>query len=352
MTHARKRVFFESCYSGSGSREAMTESSVRARRARCRVPRAAFAAAGLVWLAGSARAQPAGPGGPTAAPTAAPVVPPPGSEDLGRCVGAFERAQRLRRNGRLLATETELVTCAQERCPEPIAQKCTGWLREVDAELPTVVIYARDADGADTVEVRIEVDGHVVGTRLNGRPIALDPGPHLFRFEHPGSPVVRRWLVLIAAEKNRRVALAFGRTPSGWLEGNGSEAGPDPLPAPPPPPTSGIPPLSYAGFAVAAAGVVVGTVTGAVALSERSALGERCPQDVCSADDADSYRHAATLARVSTVSFIAAAGGATAGVMALWLGAPTTAGPDAATARAAVAPYAGPDGLGLRGVFW
>jgi hypothetical protein len=342
MTHARKRVFGEPCYSGSEFRKAMTESSVRARRGCGRVPSAALAAAGLVWLAGSAGAQPAG--------SAAPTVAPPGNDDLGRCVGAFERAQRLRREGRLLASETELVTCAQERCPEPIAQKCTGWLREVDAELPTVVIYARDADGADAVEVRVEVDGQVVSTRLNGRPVALDPGPRLFRFEHPGSPVVRRWLVLVAAEKNRRVALSFGRTPRGWLEGEGPEAGPDPLP--PTPPTPAIPPLSYAGFAVAAAGVVVGTVTGAVALSERSALGERCPQNVCSADDADGYRHAATLARVSTVSFIAAAGGAAAGVMALLLGAPVAAGPEAATARAAVAPYAGPDGLGLRGVFW
>ena len=290
--------------------------------------------------------EPASSPAPTAAPTAAPAA----SDDLHRCVAAFGRAQRLRREGRLLASETELVTCAQELCPEPIAQKCTGWLREVSAEVPSIVVYASDVEGADTVDVRVEVDGQVVSRQLDGRPIALDPGSHLLHFEHPGSPVVRRWLVLVVAEKNRRVAVSFAGTPPGLFAGNAQEpATGEPTAAAP---MRSLPPLSYAGFAVAAAGVVVGTVTGAVALSERSALGDRCPQNVCSADDADSYRHAATLARVSTVGLIAGAGGAAAAVMSLLLAAPARDGGDAAPSSAVVAPMVGPGGLGVRGVFW
>jgi len=207
-----------------------------------------------------------------------------------------------------------------------VAEKCALWLRDLDAALPTIIVVARDPDGNDIADVRVLVDEELRWSRLDGRPWPLDPGPHHLRLEHAPWRMVERQLVLIETEHNRRVEVVFSRAPSESaprhstpLAGRAMPGGTRPGPAAALEDGSSISPVSWVGFSVGAAALVVGTVTGAVSLDRINDIKDRCPNNVCSAADADQYRSAATLARVSTLSFIAAAAGTTVGLVSLFV---------------------------------
>jgi hypothetical protein len=81
--------------------------------------------------------------------------------------------------------------------------------------------------------------------------------------------------------------------------------------------TSSTPPLVYVGFGIAAAGVVVGGVTGVLALSKGSTLKDACPDAHCGPSQQDALHDARALGTVSTISFVVAGAGATLGVIGL-----------------------------------
>ena len=239
----------------------------------------------------------------------------PANEPLAICVGAFKAAQQLRRSGQLLASRKQLTLCGQPHCPSILTDKCTRWHREVTAALPSIVVAAKDPEGRDAIHVRVRVDARTLATSLHGRSLELDPGPHALQFDLPGAVSIQRTIVLTEGEKRRRVAIRFAKAdrrrprspePPGASSSDGPASGP-------------IWPLVVGGFAVGGAGLVVGTVTGAIALDERASLADSCPNDLCPDDLRDDYRRARTLANVSTLSFIAATVGATVGVVSLFV---------------------------------
>jgi hypothetical protein len=135
------------------------------------------------------------------------------ADDTPACLGAYEQAQRYKSDSRLRAARDALIVCARDTCPVAIARECDGWRTEVEQSLPTVVVEARGPSGQDLVEVRVRVDGEVIAERLDGRPLAVDPGAHTFRYElHGGAgvaPPIEERLVVRAGEKNRRLVARF-----------------------------------------------------------------------------------------------------------------------------------------------
>jgi hypothetical protein len=121
------------------------------------------------------------------------------------CFSAAESAQKLRAQGQLREARERLLVCAQTGCPGAVQADCTTWLTEVNAQLPSVVVQARDAAGADLSDVRVLVDGVPVADHLDGRPIELDPCLHVLRLEHAGAVSVERSLVLVEGQKARAV---------------------------------------------------------------------------------------------------------------------------------------------------
>jgi hypothetical protein len=92
-----------------------------------------------------------------------------------------------------------------------------------------------------------------------------------------------------------------------------------------------------------AVGLIVGGVTGGLALGRHASLSDECPNARCStahAGDVDTYR---TLADVATVATIAGAAAAAAGVVLLVI--------PPASARPSVGVYAGPRAAGITGTF-
>ena len=61
----------------------------------------------------------------------------------GVCVSAYERAQDLRRTGKLVDAREALITCSQPVCPAAATVDCTPWLGEVEQSLPAVGVSAR-----------------------------------------------------------------------------------------------------------------------------------------------------------------------------------------------------------------
>ncbi len=217
------------------------------------------------------------------------------------CANAFERTQETRRASQLLEAKRQALTCASKSCPALLADPCLSWLEELDAAIPSVVVAVLDATGSDR-RSPVTVDGEPAPEVDAGRPLPLDPGPHLFETTVDGE-VVRAEVVLRAGEQLRRITLRA---------------------KPIPPPDASDTPLTTVGWvalSIGAAGVIVGTVTGVLALSKKADLDEVCvDRSRCPSDRAPDIDTMNTLAHVSTAGFIVGALGVVAGTVLLLIG--------------------------------
>ncbi len=128
--------------------------------------------------------------------------PKPSASD---CVGTHESALAHRRQGELTLAAKEFAACTQPSCPAPVREECAARARQIDSVIPTVVPVAKIEDGQELVDVEVEVDGHVLTQRLDGRAHRLDPGPHRFQFHAKDRSSVEIDVVLAEGEQLRRV---------------------------------------------------------------------------------------------------------------------------------------------------
>jgi hypothetical protein len=103
------------------------------------------------------------------------------------CFNAYERAQRLRQDHKLLASREQLRVCADKACPTFVKNDCNKWLTEVEASLPSVVLTTpSDQKGRAENRVAAYIDGERVAEQIDGREIPVDSGPHDVRYELDG----------------------------------------------------------------------------------------------------------------------------------------------------------------------
>ncbi len=110
--------------------------------------------------------------------------------------------------------------------------------------------------------------------------------------------------------------------------------------------------LAIVAFGVGGAGLVLGTITGLLAMGKHSDLEEACPEGKCTSDkqgDVDSYK---TMGTLSTVGFIVAGVGAAAGAV-LWFTAPKESASNKPATQVGFSPYVtvGGGGAGVTGRF-
>ena len=105
--------------------------------------------------------------------------------------------------------------------------------------------------------------------------------------------------------------------------------------------------VTWIGLGVTAAGLVAGSVTGALSIADKGSLASQCNGTRCPPSANGTLQNANTFATVSDVSFIVAGVGAGLGLAGfLWLR------PSAAPATSAsVRPWIGPGGAGVSGTF-
>ncbi len=130
-----------------------------------------------------------------------------------QCIAASEQGQSERDEGHYRAARKAFFECARVACPRVVVESCTKWLRDLDDSAPSIVLGATDERGNDLTDVNVTLDGVPLASVLDGKPIEVDAGEHLVRFERAGSQVAQLKLVLRAGEKARVVTAVL--QPSG-----------------------------------------------------------------------------------------------------------------------------------------
>jgi len=124
----------------------------------------------------------------------------------GACVAAADRAQDLRSAGKLRAARAELLVCTQQTCNAVVRADCEKWLREIDAEAPSVVVHAVDARGNAVRDVQATVDDTAVA---DGAALTVDPGSHLVRVTTRTGESAERRVVIALGERARKIEVRF-----------------------------------------------------------------------------------------------------------------------------------------------
>jgi hypothetical protein len=138
------------------------------------------------------------------------------------CAEAYEKAQEERKAGHITAAIEQLTRCAAQECPSFVRKDCIQWMTDAESTQPTVV-FAVHRDGVEVTEVQVLMDGRVLARAIDGKAVALDPGPHLFSFRAPDGTFSERRFIIREGERNRLieielVAKAPARVPSPQVE--------------------------------------------------------------------------------------------------------------------------------------
>lgn len=96
---------------------------------------------------------------------------------------------------------------SQAGCPDAIRAECAEFRKDTERSVPTLIFAALDEQGGDLIQVRVSSGDQLLAESLDGRPIALDPGQHHFKFELSSGQVLESDVLVREGEKNRIVSV-------------------------------------------------------------------------------------------------------------------------------------------------
>jgi hypothetical protein len=261
------------------------------------------------------------------------------------CIAADTDGQSLRLENKLGAARTHFTVCASARCPKIVRDDCLQRIDEVEKAQPTVIFSATNGNGRPVVMVQVFMDGALVAERLDGEPLPIDPGDHVFTFKALGRTDAEMKLSIHEGERERHgvvlrtasaIPAAAEQAPS-VADVSTAVSAPPKLAASSTPDTniawSARPEISAASvelnsttrnlaLGVGGAGIValgVGSVFGIITMSNWNAAQRACGQ-ACPANSMGQReeRSASSDGTISTVAFVAGGAALAAGVI-LWL---------------------------------
>ena len=232
------------------------------------------------------------------------------ADQVSACADAAERAQTLRDKNQLREARRDLRMCAQESCPAAVRRDCIGWLEELDALQPSIVVHARDSRGRDVAGVSVAIDGEPVASKLDGAPMRADPGRHLVTLVARSGARTEADVLLVSGEKVRVIDARFS-TP---LRADGSAESAANAPSPKSEP--GVPRwIGWGLGGVSAVSLALGAVVEVGAVHDWRAMRDGCAHtSSCSASDVDSAR-----ARLWYAAPILFGVGVVTGALAAWV---------------------------------
>jgi len=222
--------------------------------------------------------------------------------------------------------------------PAPFHRAQDKARREIEALAPRIPSVALTITGPSSEPITITLDDQPLPPGRVSSPVPVDPGEHRLAVTAPGWRTEQRSLSLAEGEaKTLTIALSRGDGPA-VADPDGQDDGPgEPLP---------IGPIVL--FGVGGAALIVGGVTGALALERSDELHDRCPPNPCPPENEALEDEAKVFATVSTVGFVLG-GAAVAGGLAWWLFG-SSDGEDELS-RSWLRPLVGPTSLGIGGTF-
>jgi hypothetical protein len=220
----------------------------------------------------------------------------------------------------------------------------------LNGRVPSLSISIKGASAGETPTVSI--DGDSVPSGALGLPRAVDPGHHLIVAKTAHAEAKQEIDVREGEQKPLELTLvavaAVAETPEAE-------------PATPPSASETAGPvakshsptfLTWTGVGLAGAGVIVGTVSGVLSLSKKSALQNECANGICGPSAYSDYDLANTAATISTIGFIAAGIGAVFAAATLIVGHHEGAAAVPATGTSVtIRPSIALDVSGIRGSF-
>jgi hypothetical protein len=262
------------------------------------------------------------------------------------CVAASHASLDLSRRQDLRAARAQLLICSAESCPEDIRKDCVKRTADVSAQIPTLIVTAKDASGAPLTAVKVTMDGEVLAERLEGTGVAVDPGEHTFTFEAAGQQLVTKTWMIQQTQKERREDIAFE-----------APAGPAPAVAQASKPTDGgqgsdaHKTAAFIGVGFAVAGLIGGTTYGVLAISRKNDAHGVCPgSSVCATPEGVSkWSSAQSAANISTLLFVVGGLGALEAAIFWFTPSAGSAGSGAGGTSTQVG--IGPGGLQLKGAW-
>jgi len=132
---------------------------------------------------------------------------PARQKDRRACANAYEKAQELRQASKLRRSREALLGCAKSSCGEFVQTECKRWLTEVDSEMPSVVIAAKNESAEPVIQVDVTMDGELLTSQVDGHATNVDPGVHDFYFRTSAGAVAERRLVIAKGDRNRIVEI-------------------------------------------------------------------------------------------------------------------------------------------------
>lgn len=216
---------------------------------------------------------------------------------------------------------------------------CNALIAELGKKIGEVTLTV---DGYVTgATVTVTLDGEVIAPAALSVPRILDPGNHVVAVQATGSPDARVEFALAEGEhKSVDVHLEKTAQPPIPVPVTTTEA-PTSLKAPPPEPTpvmvrTGPGWLTYVGFSVAGAGVLVGSITGLQAFAAANRLSGKCDSNhVCPASQDSDVNKLNTTSTISTISFALAGVGLAAALFDLGTSATAEPHPAPTTGKSA-----------------
>jgi len=204
---------------------------------------------------------------------------------LGKYVEAMESFNKIIRE-KVGANATEAFVRAQEDARREVVG--------LDEKIGWVTISVTGPS-----EPEVKLDGAAVSVASLGVKRAANPGDHVLEISADGYlPAKRSFSIQPGATEE--VALAMEPAP----EPVGGDGGTPPVGAP----DTGTGALGIAGWVaigVGGAGLVLGAVTGGLAIGKHGELSDNCPNGICATSQQDTLDSYQTLGTISTVGFIA-----------------------------------------------
>ena len=253
--------------------------------------------------------------------------------DAGQLIEARETA---------LAVVKMPVESDEGKASENARAECAKMISELATRIARVTLSVTHVPAG--VSPTVTIDNELVNVAVLAEPRSINPGKHV--------AVVKAGSV----EKSVEFELKDGeqRSVEIVLPETAATPSPTPTPVPTPLPTPTPTPvtretttstgwLTYAGFGAAGAGLVVGSITGLMAMSSSNRLLDRCGRDHlhCPDSETSTLRSYNTTSTLSTIGFVVVGVGLTLGIIDLATG---------ATAKTATVSV-GLGGLSLQGNF-
>jgi hypothetical protein len=129
--------------------------------------------------------------------------------DLEACSVAYARGQEERLAGRLFNARAAFQQCASAECSPALRNDCSRWVKEVEADLPTIRVLVLDEHRAQVASSKVFIDGTAIPFAAWSAPIVLEAGPHELRFEAPGYESVRLEKALRPSDREVEVVVTL-----------------------------------------------------------------------------------------------------------------------------------------------